>query len=283
MKLVFFTLSSARSGTLYLRSLFQNNVRDCVCRHEPFFDWGNPTFFGRAIYDAYAGRVERLRRLMAAKRRYVERLPGSIYLESSHAFLKSAYQVALEFFPDLRLIHLIRDPMKVARSQAYREQWRRRLRVPFHFYRGDDGQRHFVWALTRNEEIFHSCDWEHLSLFQLYLLEWIEIENRAMRFLEENNLFNRCFTLYTADLNNPERVRALLDFFRLPRQHDDIVPGGRKNRSLGYSTRLREAEEQQSAEVLERLPSRYLDVFSRAPYLGQSWSPVLIARHRVLS
>ena len=119
--LTIFTLTSARSGTLYLRSLFQNNVLDCVCRHEPFFDWGNPTLFGPAIYDAHAGRLDRIRARLARKRDYISRLRTGVYLESSHAFLKSAYVAAMEFFPDMRLIHLIRDPLMVAKSEAVRE------------------------------------------------------------------------------------------------------------------------------------------------------------------
>ncbi|HET7625886.1 MAG TPA: hypothetical protein VFM25_11540, partial [Verrucomicrobiae bacterium] len=131
MKQAIFTLSSARSGTLFLRAVFRHNVRDCVTRHEPFFDWGNPTLFGRAIYDAYAGRIDNIRGLLAKKRRYIERLPGKFYLESSHAFLKSAHIAALEFFPDMRLIHLVRDPLKVAKSEAWREECRRRFHAPF--------------------------------------------------------------------------------------------------------------------------------------------------------
>jgi hypothetical protein len=191
MKQTIFTLSSARSGTLFLRAVFQRNVRDCVTRHEPFFDWGNPTLFGRAIYDAYAGRIEKIRKLLAKKRRYIERLPGKIYLESNHAFLKSAHVAALEFFPDMQMIHLIRDPLKVAKSEAWREECRRRAHAPFHFYRGDDGRRHFAWALTGNEEIFQNFNRERLSLFQWYLIQWIEIENRAMNFLDENRLRDR--------------------------------------------------------------------------------------------
>ncbi len=176
MKQVVFTLTTARTGTLYLRNFFRRNVRDCVCRHEPFFDWGNPTLFGRAIYDAHAGRIKHIRRLLERKRQYIERLPGRAYIETSHAFLKSAYLTALDVFPELRLLHLIRDPLKVARSAAYREAWRRRVHAPFHFYRGDDGRRHFVWSLTGNEEIFQSFRPGQLNLFQWYLVEWIELK-----------------------------------------------------------------------------------------------------------
>src|SRR5215472_16298623 len=99
MKRTIFTLAEARSGTLYLRNLFRLNARDCACRHETFFDLGNPTMFGPAIYDAYVGRIEKIRSRLEKKRRYIEQLPGSVYSESSHSFLKSACVAAPEFFP----------------------------------------------------------------------------------------------------------------------------------------------------------------------------------------
>ncbi len=272
-KLTIFTLATARSGTVYLRHLFRHNVPECVTRHEPFFDWGNPTMFGRAIYDAWTGRVEPIRRLLLQKRRYIERLPGMVYLESSHAFLKSAWLAALDVFPDLRLVHLIRDPLKVAKSAAYREAWRRRVHAPFHFYRGADGRRHFVWALTGNEEIFGAFAGTELTLFQWYLVETIEIENRAMAFLAQHQLERRCFTLHSpAELNDPTRVKAMFDFLGLPTRSPEVVLSGRKNRSFGYSRTFTQEEERQSAAVLERLPARYLEIFGRPPYSAYPWS-----------
>lgn len=278
MKKVIFTLSSARSGTLYLRYLFQNNIANCVCRHEPFFDWGNPTLFGRAIYDAYAGRRDRIRELLLKKRAYIERLPGTLYLESSHAFLKSAYVAALEVFPELRLVQLIRDPIKVARSEAYRELWRRRVHAPFHFYKGDDRRKHFVWALTGNEEIFQCFQREQLTLFQWYLVEWIEIENRARHFLEEHQLHDRCFTVHSpSDLNHETTVRNMFRFLGLEPMRSTITFAGRKNRSLGYASSELASEEHQCAEVLEQLPGRYLEIFHQEPYIRYEWS----ARFRI--
>ena len=272
-KIIIFTLCSARSGTLYLKHLFQNNLNDCVCRHEPFFDWGNPTLFGRTIYDAYAGRIEAVRSLLLKKRRYIERMPGSVYLESSHAFLKSAFIAACQVFPDLHLIHLIRDPLKVARSEAYRERWRKRVHAPFHFYRGDDGRRHFVWALTGNEQIFEPFAGKQLSLFQWYLLQWIEIENRATRFLEEHQLHDRCCTIHVPDdINNEERVKAMFEFFGLSPTHPRIDFAGRKNRSLGYSVNLGQEEEEQCAAVLEQVSPLHLEIFTLEPYARCPWS-----------
>ncbi|MGZ5567304.1 MAG: hypothetical protein ACXWKG_09845, partial [Limisphaerales bacterium] len=224
MKRIFFTLASARSGTLFLRGVFQSNVRGCDCRHEPFFDWGNPTLFGPAIYDAYAGRHECIRERLLKKKHYIDRLPSDIYLESNHAFLKSMYVAAMDVFPQLELIHVVRDPLRVARSEAYREEWRRRVRAPFHFYNGEDGQRHFCWALTGNEDIFQQFEGRKLTLFQWYLIQWIEIENRAMAFLQQHNLHGRCFVLHSPrDLNDANKIRTMLEFFDLPTNSERVV------------------------------------------------------------
>ena len=276
-----FTLTSARSGTLYLRNLFKNNVQDCVSRHEPFFDWGNPTMFGPAIYDAYAGRLDRIRTRLAKKRDYISRLDSKFYLESSHAFLKSAYLAALDFFPNLRLIHLIRDPLMVAKSEAVRERRRQKAHAPFHYYRGDDGQRHFYWSLTTHEEIYQNFDPARLSLFQKYLIQWIEIENRAMRFLDEHRLHDRCFTLDSPrDLNTPSRIQELFNFLGIETRHDRIILGGHRNESLGHTTVIHNDDKHEVEEVLERLPTRYLDIFQREPYTRFGWNARLQAPER---
>lgn len=273
MKRILFTLASARSGTLYLCDLFRNNVADCASRHEPFFDWGNPTLFGPAIYDAYAGHLDRIRARLAKKRAYIDNLPESVYIESSHAFLKSAYVAALEFFPAMRLIHLVRDPLYVAKSEAYRQEWRRRVHAPFHFYKGNDGCPHFCWALTGNEEIFqHFCD-RRLSLFQWYLIQWIEIENRAMQFLDTNELHGRCFTLHSCrDLNDASKIKAMFEYLELPLVHSRVVLGGRRNKSTGYRTLITPEDEHECDEIIAQMPGRYLEIFSREPFCEFEWS-----------
>ena len=280
MKKIVFTLAEARTGTLYLRNLFRLNASNCDCRHETFFDFGNPTMFGPAIYDAYAGRIEKIRARLEKKRRYVEKLPGAAYLESSHAFLKSAWVAALDVFPDLQLVHLVRNPLKVAASEAYREEWRRRVRAPFHFYKGGDGKRHFAWALTGNEEIFQNFSGEKLTLFQWYLVQWIEIENRAMNFLTEHRLQDRCFTLDSPqDLNDAGKIQAMFDFLGLKTKQPQILFGGRKNKSIGYSVRNARHEDELQL-VLERLPERYLKIFGEKPYCDYNWSASLKSSRR---
>lgn len=202
-----FTLASGRSGTHFLYELIRRNAKNCT-RHETY--GLNPSMFGRPIYDHATGDVDSIRKLLERKRRIVDRCRTDFYAETSHAFLKSWFHLATDYFPRLKLVHLIRDPLKVAKSEADREQLIKRLRVPFCHYRGGNGQRYFLWSLTGLEPIFQHFDPAHLSRLQWYLLQWIEIENRAMRFLDEFNNHAVCYTLHSPfELNDPARIRTL--------------------------------------------------------------------------
>src|SRR5262245_29519879 len=106
-----FTLSTARSGTCFLHQLAKRNLIGAVCRHEPYFDWGNPTMFGPSIAARTRGDTAYVRRLLEKKRRFVESLRADVYVETSHAFLKSFSNLATEYFPDLKVVHLVRDPI----------------------------------------------------------------------------------------------------------------------------------------------------------------------------
>ncbi len=64
----------------------------------------------------------------------------------------------------------------------------------------------------------------------------------------------------------------LLRFLDLEQSQAALDFGGRKNRSLGYSSALAAVEEKDCAEVLECLPPRYLEIFQRPPYTHFAWS-----------
>src|SRR4051812_16440310 len=140
--LTVFTLSSGRSGTHFLYQLIRRNARDCVARHETY--GFNPSMFGRPIYDYATGERERTRKLLQRKRRIIERCGAATHVETSHALLKSWPDLASEYFPRSKFIHLIRDPLKVAKSEADREELIKRLHFPLCHYRGSDGNRYFL-------------------------------------------------------------------------------------------------------------------------------------------
>jgi hypothetical protein len=268
-----FTLASGRSGTHFLYQLIRNNARDCVARHETY--GYNPSMFGRPIYDHAVGQQHRTRQLLARKQRIIERCGSSSYVETSHAFLKSWCNLAPEYFPRLKLVHLVRDPLKVAKSEAYREALLKRFRVPFCHYRGGNGQRYFLWSLTGREPIFQHFDQTRLTRLQWYLLQWIEIENRAVRFLDDFGKQADPFTIRSpADLNDAERVRTLFDFLGLQLRHPQLRLTGRQNKNWQPTT-ITDDDHRQFHEIVRATPSSYLEIFRRQPYTSFPWSAQL--------
>jgi hypothetical protein len=269
-----FTLASGRSGTHFLYELIRRNAKNCTARHETY--GLNPSMFGRPIFDHAVGSNESIRALLARKRRIVDRCRTDFYAETSHAFLKSWFQLATEYFPSMKLVHLIRDPLKVAKSEADREQLIKRLRVPFCHYRGRDGNRYFLWSLTGLEPIFQHFESSQLTRFQWYLIQWIEIENRAMRFLDEFNKQPDCFTLHSpVEFNDAERVTALFEFLGLTLRSKQITLAGRRNKNW-RATQVTDDDRQQFLEIAQRIPPIHLEIFRREPYVSLPWADALL-------
>lgn len=76
-----------------------------------------------AIYDHICGNLNAVRALLRRKRRAIEWHRTRTYIEASNVFLKSYWDLALEFFPGTTLFHLIHNPLEVARSAVNREMY----------------------------------------------------------------------------------------------------------------------------------------------------------------
>ena len=266
-----FTLASGRSGTHFLYEVIHRNAIDCVARHEPYVT--NPSMFGKPIYDHACGKIDSIRELLEKKRRVIERFAPRTYVETSHAFLKSYFDLAPEYFPEMKLVHLVRNPLKTAKSLANREDLIHRLRLPFCHYRGDDGCWYFRWALTGLEPIYQNFDKHNVTSFQRLLLEWIEIENRSIQFLDRFDKHADCVTLHApAEINDPERLREMFERLGLKMRNDTIDLAGRTNKTPGLPTVITDDEERQFAEVVKQLPQQYKSIFAAPPYSQWEWS-----------
>ena len=274
---VIFALTSGRSGTMFLTSLIRNNVRNIVSKHEPY-----PHMFGRCVYWHGHEKIDSIRRVFQIKKRRIERCRANVYIETSHAFLKSFCDVAMESFPNMKLLHVLRDPIQVAKSESNRREYSDKWRLPFHYYRGDDGKRYFRWSLTGNEEIFQETPIENRSLFQFYVLQWIEMENRAMQFLDRHQKHSDCFRLDApGDLKNLALVKNLFDFFTMETVSSEIRAGGRRNRNR-FPTIVAERDKDEFAEALSTVPAKYLQSFSKEPYTSYPWAEPLSQAARAL-
>ena len=166
----------------------------------------------------------------------------------------------------------------MARSEANREYDIKRIHFPMSHYRLPDGRRHIRWALCSLEPIFDSCPNIKLSRFQFYMLQWIEIENRAMQFLDRYNKHDDCFTIHApVDYKDPDKVNAILDFLEVPRKKkikEQPTSGGHHNKNL-TPTVITDQDHDEYAEIIEAVPKSYLEIFHRAPYDAYPWADVL--------
>jgi len=275
---VIFCLTNARSGTKYLSYLFKNNIKGCVSKHEPV-----PTMFGKPIYWYHTGQTEKIKKIFIKKERRINRYNADVYFEANHAFLKSFSDVAMEYFPDMKLIHLIRSPIKLAKSALNRYKQVRKFHYPFR-YKGDNGKKYINWSLTGEEQIFKdfNCDWNAIyqltddnKIYQIILLHWIEIENRAMAFLDKYKKHGDCYTLQSPkDLNDVNVLRDMFDFFNFELKQEEINLRGRKHKGA-KPTIITEEDKKQLEEIINKIPPRYLQIFQKKPYVDFEWGKLL--------
>ena len=277
-----FTLASGRSGTRFLHELITRNAADCVSKHEPYLT--NPSMFGRAVYAHATGDVGYVRKLLQRKRKVIAQYAPKTYVETSHAFLKSWFDLAPEFFPETHSVHLMRHPFAVAKSFVNREAFLRRMRFPFTTYRGDDRRPYFYWSLTGLEPIFQAFRGTRLSRFQWYLLEWIEIENRAARFLALSGSSSRCVRLRVPeDINDPAQLALLFERLGLRARNGSLDQSGFKNGTPGFPTRIGDIEMQEATQLLQRIPDEHLAVFRTEAYANCEWAELLTSRGHVMA
>lgn len=271
-----FTLSSGRSGTLSLCELLRRNAAECTVVHEPHISRSNPSMFGRPIYDYATRNIDAIHRLLKTKRDTIRRFNTPTYIETSHAFLKSYWEFAPEYFQNMKVFHLVRHPLEVARSEANREAFINKWRLPLRQYRGRDRQKYCRWALTGLEPIFAPYQLDKLTMFQRYVIQWIEIENRAMAFLKRFDMDRNCLTLLSPrDLNDPQTVTRILHFLNFDSAGKEVTLPGVQNRTPGNPTIVGDAEMRQFREVMSKMPAEHLEIFHHDPYKQYPWVDLL--------
>ena len=268
-----FALASGRSGTKYLSELFKYNVPNCITKHEPYFD-----MFGKPIYWYQAGDSEKIRRRFKLKKKLIQRYHADVYLETNHAFLKSFADIAMESFPDMKLVHLIRNPLEVAKSQYHRPVWIGKPQswyyTTFYSYRGDDRKKYLKWALTGNEQIYQDITL-NLTRYQQLLVQWIELENRAITFLDTYKKQKDCITFNSPkDLNDKQKLQEMFTYFNIKTHTSDLIMEGKKNVAK-TPTIVTNEDHQQLQKLVHHLPDRYLQIFHHPPYNQFKWAELL--------
>ena len=283
---IIFALSSGRSGTSFLAHFLNKNVANSRIIHEPLFQrWINPSLFGKPIYCNARQQYDQLQPYLARKKKYIERRGEAFYYEGNHALMKSAHTLLLNYFPDCKFVHLIRNPLQVAKSEANREAHLLHMfKLPWvdpgklrYFYQAGNGRPYFMYALTGLEKIFEPFDLTRLSRFEFYLIQWIEIENRIMGLLNQYNKHQDCFTLHTPyDLKDVQRLEELVRFFQFDCLHDSFNLNVSKNKTPGKKTIITDEDRRAFEQILQQIDPQYLEIFQYAPYSDLPWVTELL-------
>jgi hypothetical protein len=170
----------------------------------------------------------------------------------------------------------VRNPLKSCASQAERERFIHRYKLPFRYYRGSNGRRYFTWRLTGDEPIYQHFDRGGLTLFQDFFIQWIEIENRAQRFLDRYAKRADCFLLHTpTDLNDAAKIGAMFDFLDMRLKQPQVVLRGERNHTPGSRRLADDPLAAEARQVVDRLPDEYLAIFRQPPYADFPWISLL--------
>jgi hypothetical protein len=147
-------------------------------------------------------------------------------------------------------------------------------------YKGDDGNKYIKWTLTGNEEIYKICKFDNNTIYQItepkkiyqyFILEWIETENRAINFLNKYKKHDDCFTLdVPKDLNDEQKIKTMFKFFNLEMKNKTITFEGRKNKGK-KKTIITEDEKNHFSEIISLVPNNYLEIFKNKPYTDFDW------------
>ena len=256
-----FVASTGRSGTTTLARLFED-LPSCVALHEPYpamkSDYATDSRDDDQLQRERFAKVKRFHILQAASHL-------DFYLETNHQFLKNFSEPAINYFGSrLRVIHLRRDPISVASSFYAIGSVPGRTELGS-LYLIDPHRTDNVLSLgdvldndPKFSDDLYRCLWY-----------WYEMEARVVRLCEKYPELS-VLHLETDDLNQPDRVRDLLEFLNLSHLADSVLPkvGLRANDKRDEKQRTVDREkasvmnEQLVQMLAERFDTRYLQVVS---------------------
>jgi len=203
-----FVASTGRAGSMTLCNLFAD-VDGYASFHEP-----HPIMNGKILIEANNGNDRFVKKYFHKyKLFYIHRAcaikQAKYYIETNHMFIKSFAKHAVEYFyPNLKIIHLYRDPCKVAYSLYQMGE------IPG----TDSGKDWYLDYRSCNNliKIEKYFDKYHEFKHPFYACLWYvyEIDARITQF-KRKYCHVPVFELSTSDLNSLDRLQELFNFLGL--------------------------------------------------------------------
>jgi hypothetical protein len=151
-----FTLTTGRSGTAYLASLFRQNFPGCFAVHQRLSptEWGAhpPDISVRMQFNTFGGNSPKVRNFFKDKAHlrhmeWSEEGAVDFYVETNHTLALSGLIENLRFFNDPKIVILERDPVEVVRSMYGRADLSLHVTIPWVWYLD------FSWAKNLVKEM----------------------------------------------------------------------------------------------------------------------------------
>ena len=273
---IIFTSTTGRSGTKYLANIINLNSNNASAEHDPYpRGYGMPTIWydkgeNKKLMVFSRRKLKRLERGKKYEHILSRRLPGKmvgrqktgnkmylasqrvlrpyfpsvqikdIYVESTHAFIKSFGDAMYSLRPDLYLIHITRDPLEVAKSFFNRGS----IPGPNNPFLLDPAFRRNILKIDGRMTDFQRCLWY-----------WFENELRHREFIEKNPV-EKIYDMDTKDLADTEKLKSMFRFFGIAYESIELEADRNKNR---VSTEITDKDREEARNLLERMPDWVFD------------------------
>ena len=271
-----FVSTTGRTGTKYLANVVNINSENATAEHDPYprgygmpmvwYDKGedkklerlskrkikrlergkkHEAILNKGVMKKMVGRERSNKKIYTASQRVLRSyLPSvqikDVYVESTHAFIKSFGYSMYSLRPDMYLIHLTRDPLEVAKSFLNRGS------IP-----GPNNPFLLDPAFKKN---ILKIDW-NMTDFQKCLWYWFENELRHREFVE-NNPIERVYQIDTKELTDVEKLKDMFKFFGITYGRIELKADRNKNK---VPTEITDKDMKEAGILLEKMPDWVFD------------------------
>ncbi len=201
LKSIIFVATTGRSGTMTFVDIF-NHIPDCKAEHEPYPGMFDEILSAKSSGNEYV--VKNAYWLIKSINLWRAAVGFKHYLESNHMFIKTYIEYAIEDFSDkVVIVHLIRDPVKVANSIYALQDFPGTIEGNKWWldYRADNNLIRISDYLDNDGEFSHS--------FYKGLWYWYEIEERV-KFWKKSLPNVHFIDFNTDDFNDQSKIFQLL-------------------------------------------------------------------------
>jgi hypothetical protein len=168
-------VSTGRTGTTFLAQLFNRPDLGIISKHEPA-----PTLadLGADFVKGKKPVAEVQQTILRHRKQILKRAKGNIYLESNGCLilLLPALKALIK---NLKVIHIVRNPIDFVRSGVNRAFWRHGELVQTY---AEEAR----WQLRATDFPDSQEDWSSLDIYERFMWTWHFKNERGQRFVSEN-------------------------------------------------------------------------------------------------